>query len=157
MPLSQSRAGQMPCSSKLCRSLFGPVDHHELQNEFEGMLKQHLEEARQRWNFDFETETPLEGQFKWERVFQAEQPPQEVHSLAKATSSESSLVHKVPAKIHDSRISPEYQQSLEIYRAASPLSLKRGMTTMKDFYSAKRRTIHDKPKPDKPKPDKPRL
>ncbi|NXU47742.1 CDN1A inhibitor, partial [Turnix velox] len=54
------------CSSKLCRNLFGPVDHQQLQEDLEEMLKQQLEEAQQRWNFDFLTETPLEGQFKWE-------------------------------------------------------------------------------------------
>ncbi|NXT73077.1 CDN1A inhibitor, partial [Atlantisia rogersi] len=54
------------CSSKVCRNLFGPVDHHQLQIDSENLLKQHLEEAQQRWNFNFETETPLEGQFKWE-------------------------------------------------------------------------------------------
>ncbi|NXA20343.1 CDN1A inhibitor, partial [Ibidorhyncha struthersii] len=54
------------CSSKVCRNLFGPVDHQQLQNDFEDMLRQQLEEAQQRWNFNFEAETPLEGQFKWE-------------------------------------------------------------------------------------------
>ncbi|KAM6114419.1 cyclin-dependent kinase inhibitor 1 [Phoenicopterus ruber ruber] len=139
MPLSQSRAGQTPCSSKVCRNLFGPVDHHQLQNDFEDLLRQHLEEAQQRWNFNFETETPLEGSFKWERVFLAEQPPQEVNSLVKATGSESrsSLVHKVPPKDHLGRICPEGSQQ----------SLKRGQTTIKDFYSSKRRMVPDKPKP----------
>ncbi|XP_075030153.1 cyclin-dependent kinase inhibitor 1 [Calonectris borealis] len=153
MPLSQSRAGQTPCSSKVCRNLFGPVDHHQLQNDFEDLLRQHLEEAQQRWNFNFETETPLEGHFKWERVFLAEQPPQEVHSLVKVTGSESSLVHKDPSKDHLGRICPEgSQQSSEVYRAGSPQSLKRGQTTIKDFYSSKRRIVPGKPKPDKPKP-----
>ncbi|XP_009460757.1 PREDICTED: cyclin-dependent kinase inhibitor 1 [Nipponia nippon] len=155
MPLSQSRAGQVPCSSKVCRNLFGPVDHDQLQNDFQDLLRQHIEEAQQRWNFNFETETPLEGHFKWERVFLDEQPPQEVHSLIKVTGSESrsSLVHKVPSKDHPGRICPEgSQQSSEVCRAGSPHSLKRGQTTIKDFYSSKRRVIPDKPKPDKPKP-----
>ncbi|KAM9255432.1 cyclin-dependent kinase inhibitor 1 [Cariama cristata] len=149
MPLSQSRAGQMPCSSKVCRNLFGPVDHHQLQNDFEDLLRQHLEEAQQRWNFNFETETPLEGHFKWERVFLAE-PAQEVHSLVKATGSESrrSLVHSIPPKDHLGRICPEgSQQSSEVYKACSPQGLKRGQTTIKDFYSSKRRSLPDKPKP----------
>jgi len=134
MALSQSRAGQMPCSSKVCRNLFGPVDHHQLQNDFEDLLRQHLEEAQQRWNFNFETETPLEGQFKWERVLLAEQPPQDVHSLAEATSSESrsSLVHKVPSTDRLGTICPKgSQQSSEVYRAGSLQSLKRGQTTIK--------------------------
>lgn len=129
------------------------MDHHQLQNDFEDLLRQHLEEAQQRWNFNFETETPLEGHFKWERVFLAEQPPQEVHSLVKVTGSESSLVHKDPSKDHLGRICPEgSQQSSEVYRAGSPQSLKRGQTTIKDFYSSKRRIVPGNPKPDKPKP-----
>ncbi|XP_061869657.1 cyclin-dependent kinase inhibitor 1 [Colius striatus] len=150
MPLSQSRAGQMPCSSKVCRNLFGPVDHHQLQNDFEDLLRQHLEEAQQRWNFNFETETPLEGHFKWERVFLAKQSPQEVPSLTKATSSESRspLVHKVPSKDHPGGLCPGgSQQSSEGCRAGSPQSLKRGQTVVKDFYSCKRRTLPAEPKP----------
>ncbi|XP_064029839.1 cyclin-dependent kinase inhibitor 1 [Pogoniulus pusillus] len=148
MPLSQSRAGQMPCSSKVCRNLFGPVDHQELLNDLQGMMRQHLEEAQQRWNFNFETETPLEGQFKWERVFQDEQ---EVHSLVSAISEDRSS--RVPPKDHPGRICPEgAEQSLGVYKAASPHGLKRGQATIKDFYSSKRRLVPEKPKPDKPKP-----
>ncbi|XP_040472449.1 cyclin-dependent kinase inhibitor 1-like [Falco naumanni] len=150
MPLSQSKAGQMQCSTKACRNLFGPVDHHQLKNDFEDLMRQHLEEVQERWNFNFETETPLEGQFKWERVFLAEQQSREVHSLVTGISSESrsSLVHKVPPKDHLGRICPEAsQQSSEVYRAGSPRGLKRRQTTMKDFYSSKRRMVPDKPKP----------
>ncbi|XP_064328377.1 cyclin-dependent kinase inhibitor 1 [Phalacrocorax carbo] len=150
MSVSQSTARQVPCSSKVCRNLFGPVDHHQLQNDVEDLLRQHLEEAQQRWNFNFETETPLEGQFKWERVFPDEQLTQEVHSLAKVTGSESrsSLAHKVPPKDHLGRICPEgSQQSSVVCRPGSPQSLKRGQTTIKDFYSSKRRFVPDKPKP----------
>ncbi|KAM6108274.1 cyclin-dependent kinase inhibitor 1 isoform 2-T2 [Pterocles gutturalis] len=144
MPLSQSRAGQTPGSSKVCRNLFGPVDHQQLQNDLEDLLRQQLEEAQQRWNFDFETETPLEGHYKWERVFLAEQPPQEVHSLVKATSS-GSRSSSVP-KDHLGRVFPEgSQQNSAVCRAGSPQSLKRGQTTIKDFYSSKRRIVPDKP------------
>uniref|UniRef100_U3JKS9 Cyclin dependent kinase inhibitor 1A n=2 Tax=Ficedula albicollis TaxID=59894 RepID=U3JKS9_FICAL len=147
MPLSQSRAGQTPCSSKVCRNLFGPVDHEQLQHDFEDKIRQQLEEAQQRWNFNFETETPLEGPFKWERVLEAERPPQEVHSLVRAvvsSDSRSSLVHRVPP----GRICPEEsEQSSKVYKAGSLQSLKRGQTTIKDFYSAKRRIVPARPRP----------
>lgn len=135
MPLSQSRAGQSPCSSKACRNLFGPVDHEQLQQDFEDKMKQQLEEAQQRWNFNFETETPLEGPFKWERILVAEQPAQQVHSLVRAvisSDSRSSLAHRVPPKEHVGRICPEEaQQSSKVCRAGSLQSLKRGQTTIK--------------------------
>ncbi|XP_008497794.1 cyclin-dependent kinase inhibitor 1 [Calypte anna] len=147
MPLSHSKAGQMPCSSKVCRNLFGPLDHEELQNDFETLLRHQLEEAQQRWNFDFETDTPLEGPFRWERVGLAEQPDQEVHRVP-SNENRSSLGHKVPSKDPLAKICPEgSQQSSEVCRAGSLQSLKRGQATMKDFYSSKRRIIHDKPNP----------
>uniref|UniRef100_A0A8V0ZYJ2 Cyclin dependent kinase inhibitor 1A n=1 Tax=Gallus gallus TaxID=9031 RepID=A0A8V0ZYJ2_CHICK len=150
MPLSQSRAGPMPCSSKACRNLFGPVDHEQIQNDFEQLLRQQLEEAQRRWNFNFETETPLEGHFKWERVLLAEQPPWEAFSLAKATSggdNGSSAPRRVPPRdgvggAHRGAA----QQSSELSGVGSPQRLKRGQTTIKDFYGSKRRVVHDKPK-----------
>nr|XP_054504980.1 cyclin-dependent kinase inhibitor 1 [Agelaius phoeniceus] len=149
MPLSQSRAGQSPCSTKACRNLFGPVDHEQLQQDFEDQMKQQLEEAQQRWNFNFETETPLEGPFKWERMLVAEQPPQQVHSLVRAvisSDSRSSLATRVPPKERVGRICPEEaQQSSKVCRAGS--LQKRGQTTIKDFYSAKRRIVPARPRP----------
>ncbi|XP_068774567.1 cyclin-dependent kinase inhibitor 1 [Struthio camelus] len=149
MPLSQSRAGQqMPCSSKVCRNLFGPVDHHQLQNDFQDLLRQQLEEAQHRWNFDFETDTPLEGCFKWERVVFADQ---QLHSPSKANSSGSwscSSAHKVPSKDRLGQACSEVpQQGSEACTAGSPQRLKRRQTTIKDFYNSKRRIVPDKPKP----------
>ncbi|XP_039941457.1 cyclin-dependent kinase inhibitor 1 [Hirundo rustica] len=151
MPLSHSRAGQTPCSSKACRNLFGPVDHEQLQHDFEDKIRQQLEEAQQRWNFNFETETPLEGPFKWEKILVAEQPPQEGHSLVTAVisgDSRSSLAHRDAPKDHAGRVCPEEsQQSSKAYKAGSLRSLKRGQTTIKDFYSAKRRIVPARPQP----------
>lgn len=135
MPLSQSRTGPMPCSSKVCRNLFGPVDHEQIQNDFEELLRQQLEEAQRRWNFNFETETPLEGHFKWERVLLAEQPSRGGFSLAKGTSGGdhgSSAPHRVPPK--DGVCGAHHgaaQQSSELARVGSPQRLKRGQTTVK--------------------------
>ncbi|XP_062451272.1 cyclin-dependent kinase inhibitor 1 [Rhea pennata] len=148
MPLSQSRAGQrMPCSSKVCRNLFGPVDHDQLQNDFQDLLRRQLEEAQHRWNFDFETDTPLEGRFKWERVVFDDQ---QLHGLSKASSSESqscSSAHKVPSKDHLVQTCSEtLQQDSEACTAGAPQRLKRRQTTIKDFYSSKRRIVPDKPK-----------
>lgn len=135
MPLSQSRAGPMPCSSKACRNLFGPVDHEQIQNDFEQLLRQQLEEAQRRWNFNFETETPLEGHFKWERVLLAEQPPWEAFSLAKATSggdNGSSAPRWVPPRdgVGGAHCGAA-QQSSELAGVGSPQRLKRGQTTIK--------------------------
>uniref|UniRef100_A0A8C5Q7J6 Cyclin-dependent kinase inhibitor domain-containing protein n=1 Tax=Leptobrachium leishanense TaxID=445787 RepID=A0A8C5Q7J6_9ANUR len=49
-----------------CRSLFGPIDHDELRSELKRQLKEIQSSDCQRWNFDFETGTPLKGIFSWE-------------------------------------------------------------------------------------------
>ncbi|XP_018620930.2 cyclin dependent kinase inhibitor 1Ca [Scleropages formosus] len=51
-----------------CRSLFGPVDHDELAREMKSKLREISERDRRRWNFDFDTDTPLRGQFEWEEA-----------------------------------------------------------------------------------------
>ncbi|XP_015740412.1 cyclin-dependent kinase inhibitor 1 [Coturnix japonica] len=142
MPLAQSRTGPMPCSSKACRNLFGPVDHEQIRNDFEELLRQQLEEAQRRWNFNFETETPLDGHFKWERVLMAEQPPR-----VEPGSNGSSAPRRVPSKdgVGGARCGAA-QQSSEQTRVGSAQHLKRGQTTVKDFYSSKRRVVHDKPR-----------
>ncbi|XP_065596292.1 cyclin-dependent kinase inhibitor 1 [Cyrtonyx montezumae] len=150
MPLSQSRARPTPCSTKVCRNLFGPVDHEQIHNDFKEQLRQQLEEAQQRWNFNFETETPLEGHFKWERVLLAQQPSRGGLSLAEATSggdNRSSVPHRVPPEDGVGGVRHgASQQSSELPRVGSPQHLKRGQSTIKDFYSSKRRAVHDKPK-----------
>ncbi|XP_012680289.2 cyclin-dependent kinase inhibitor 1 isoform X1 [Clupea harengus] len=51
------------------RNLFGPVDRKQLQQDYHTALKQDLEEASQRWGFNFLTEMPLDdSNFLWEGV-----------------------------------------------------------------------------------------
>nr|XP_057931203.1 cyclin-dependent kinase inhibitor 1B isoform X2 [Doryrhamphus excisus] len=54
--------------TSVCRNLFGPVDHDELSREMSVKLREISERDRQRWNFNFETNTPLDGDYKWEEV-----------------------------------------------------------------------------------------
>lgn len=61
-------AHQIPRGSKACRRLFGPVDSEQLRRDCDALMASCVQEARDRWNFDFVTETPLEGDFAWERV-----------------------------------------------------------------------------------------
>lgn len=51
-----------------CRSLFGPVDHDELNREMKAKLREISERDQQRWNFNFEANTPLVGDYEWEEV-----------------------------------------------------------------------------------------
>ncbi|XP_023808089.1 uncharacterized protein LOC101160207 [Oryzias latipes] len=43
------------------RNLFGPVDHQQLQKDFQRLLCMNMEVANKRWNFDFQRDTPGEG------------------------------------------------------------------------------------------------
>lgn len=54
--------------TSVCRNLFGPVDHDELSREMKAKLREISERDQQRWNFNFEANTPLDGDYKWEEV-----------------------------------------------------------------------------------------
>ncbi|KAM7397051.1 hypothetical protein PAMP_020049 [Pampus punctatissimus] len=52
----------------VCRNLFGPVDHDELSRDMKAKLREISERDQQRWNFNFEANTPLDGDYKWEEI-----------------------------------------------------------------------------------------
>jgi len=52
--------------TSVCRSLFGPVDHDELNREMKSKLREMSERDQRRWNFNFEADTPLAGAYQWE-------------------------------------------------------------------------------------------
>ncbi|XP_061565191.1 cyclin dependent kinase inhibitor 1Ca [Cololabis saira] len=49
----------------VCRSLFGPVDHEQLRRDLQLQLREITEQDSRRWNFCFQTDTPLAGRFQW--------------------------------------------------------------------------------------------
>ncbi len=54
--------------TKVCRNLFGPVDHEELHGEMKRKLQEISERDQSRWNFNFETNSPLPGDYEWEAI-----------------------------------------------------------------------------------------
>jgi hypothetical protein len=53
----------------------GTGDGHPIGNEYLNIqeeMRSHLETAKQRWNFDFENEVPLEGRWRWDKVLGSE-------------------------------------------------------------------------------------
>lgn len=54
--------------TSVCRNLFGPVDHDDLSREMKDKLSEISERDQQRWNFNFEANTPLVGDYEWEEV-----------------------------------------------------------------------------------------
>ena len=68
-----------PIKLKAQRCLFGKPDRETIErneNERQDMLKKEAEEQKEKWNFDFETGTPLQGRYQWEKV-EAEKPDKE--------------------------------------------------------------------------------
>lgn len=54
-------------SRALCRQLFGPIDHSQLQEDLTRELTKMDQEATTKWNFDFVNDKPLEGNYLWSR------------------------------------------------------------------------------------------
>uniref|UniRef100_A0A3B1KHS3 Cyclin-dependent kinase inhibitor 1B-like n=1 Tax=Astyanax mexicanus TaxID=7994 RepID=A0A3B1KHS3_ASTMX len=54
--------------ARVCRSLFGPVDHEELNREMKAKLREISERDQQRWNFNFGAGVPLLGEYEWEEA-----------------------------------------------------------------------------------------
>lgn len=50
------------------RNLFGPVDHQQLQQDFQRLFCMSVEVAKQRWNFDFQRDQPAPGSIEWEEL-----------------------------------------------------------------------------------------
>ncbi|KAK7891610.1 hypothetical protein WMY93_023573 [Mugilogobius chulae] len=60
--------------TSVCRNLFGPVDHDELHREMKDKLQEISERDQERWNFNFEVNSPLDGVYEWEEVSVDEAP-----------------------------------------------------------------------------------
>ncbi|XP_043953666.1 cyclin-dependent kinase inhibitor 1Ca [Gambusia affinis] len=56
------------CRESVCRNLFGPVDHDQLRQDLQLKLKEMMSQDSQRWNFNFQSETPQLGRFQWEEI-----------------------------------------------------------------------------------------
>lgn len=60
--------------TKVCRNLFGPVDHEELNCEMKRRLQEISERDQSRWNFNFEQNVPLPGNYEWEEIAESTMP-----------------------------------------------------------------------------------
>uniref|UniRef100_A0A8D0DR60 Cyclin-dependent kinase inhibitor 1C n=1 Tax=Salvator merianae TaxID=96440 RepID=A0A8D0DR60_SALMN len=69
--LAARRAFPLHARTGVCRNLFGPVDHDELNRELKSKLREICEDGQRRWDYNFQTETPLPGPgrlLQWEEV-----------------------------------------------------------------------------------------
>ncbi|XP_053141200.1 cyclin-dependent kinase inhibitor 1C [Hemicordylus capensis] len=68
--LAARRTFPLHARTGVCRNLFGPVDHDELNRELKSKLREICEDDQKRWDYNFQTETPLAGpgRLQWEEV-----------------------------------------------------------------------------------------
>ncbi|XP_038857572.1 cyclin-dependent kinase inhibitor 1B-like [Salvelinus namaycush] len=52
----------------VCRNLFGPVDHDELNRDMKSKMREISYRDQRKWNFNFEAEVPLSGDYVWEET-----------------------------------------------------------------------------------------
>uniref|UniRef100_A0A8C8K7V9 Cyclin-dependent kinase inhibitor domain-containing protein n=1 Tax=Oncorhynchus tshawytscha TaxID=74940 RepID=A0A8C8K7V9_ONCTS len=52
----------------VCRNLFGPVDHDKLNRDMKSKMREISYRDQQKWNFNFEAEVPLPGDYVWEET-----------------------------------------------------------------------------------------
>lgn len=52
--------------SKVRRCLFGPPDHESIRKDLDKALEDNKSELREKWNYDFDQDVPLEGKYQWE-------------------------------------------------------------------------------------------
>ncbi|XP_063402698.1 cyclin-dependent kinase inhibitor 1B-like [Mytilus trossulus] len=52
--------------SKVRRCLFGPPDHESIRKDLDKALEDNRSELREKWNYDFDQDVPLEGKYQWE-------------------------------------------------------------------------------------------
>ncbi|XP_045700167.1 cyclin-dependent kinase inhibitor 1 [Phyllostomus hastatus] len=154
----------IPRGSKVCRRLFGPVDSEQLRRDCDALMASCVQEACERWNFDFVTETPLEGDFTWERVWGPGLPKgylsagprgiQDNLGGGRRPSSSPALLQGTAQEDHlDLSLSctlvPHSPERPEVSPGGPSTSQgrKRRQTSMTDFYHSKRRLILSKRKP----------
>lgn len=73
------------------RNLFGPIDHQQLQQDFQRLLLMTVDTATRRWDFDFLSDRPTPGStLQWEEL-RCQDVPAFYHSrVVKGGSSSSS-------------------------------------------------------------------
>ncbi|XP_049895138.1 cyclin-dependent kinase inhibitor 1 isoform X1 [Epinephelus moara] len=142
------------------RNLFGPVDREQLQAEYQAALRKDLDEASQRWSFDFISDKPLEsGDFQWEGVSGTKVPllyRSCMHGLGQAAAqrvAEAAVKPKAGGRVGSLQkekenipLSPERcsfnLENLEkTPEKRENTGLKRKQTNITDFYQAKRRVV----------------
>ncbi|XP_070815077.1 cyclin-dependent kinase inhibitor 1 isoform X1 [Chaetodon trifascialis] len=141
------------------RNLFGPVDREQLQVEYQAALQKDLEEASDRWGFDFISDKPLESSdFQWEGIPGTKVPLLYRSCMLGLEQAEGQRAPEAAGKSKGGRVELPWNEKENIpcspKRCAvdqenlekTPVrrentGLKRKQTNITDFYQAKRRVV----------------
>ncbi|XP_062865446.1 cyclin-dependent kinase inhibitor 1D [Trichomycterus rosablanca] len=122
--------GDKPRWANVRRNLFGPVDHQQLQQDFQRLLCMSVETAKQRWNFDFQSERPTPGLVEWE-----EMGCQDVPAFYR------SCVVRTGKRRLETPISTEdlHRDAKVQKRLGTPVRIRYRQAAITDFFTAKKR------------------
>lgn len=115
-----------PRSVAVRRNLFGPVDHQQLQQDFQKMLFMSMEVAKQRWNFDFQNEQPVPGSIQWEETQWQDVP---------------AFYRSCVVRPGKQRLELAYRGTPLEQREARPLRVRYRQATITDFFTAKKKKL----------------
>ncbi|XP_059181707.1 cyclin-dependent kinase inhibitor 1D isoform X2 [Centropristis striata] len=132
------------------RNLFGPVDHQQLQHDFERLLCMNVEVANKRWNFDFQSEMPgQDSNIEWEELRYQDVPkfyrsctvrPVQRQKMAKRRSSSSSGECS-PGSSSSSGSGDEYMEVTTRGCYRIQWQGKRRQASITDFFKVKKRKL----------------
>ncbi|XP_078424262.1 cyclin-dependent kinase inhibitor 1B-like isoform X2 [Cetorhinus maximus] len=120
------------------RNLFGPVDHEQLQQDFQHLLRANVEAAGQKWNYDFGREVPSEGTLEWEEL-KCQDVPAFYRSRVISGAKHLSGLPEAPVNSNSDHPVPP---SKGIKVQVTPEPKRRKQTCITDYYSAKKRCTH---------------
>lgn len=134
------------------RNLFGPVDHQQLQDDFQRLLCMNVEVANKRWNFDFQSEMPGKGSsVEWEELKCQDVPAFYRSRIVKPTTHplkrrlSSSSREGSPGSSCSSGSGDEYLDLTTSGHCRIKLHGKRRQLSITDFFKVKkRRLLHNK-------------
>ncbi|XP_016355886.1 cyclin-dependent kinase inhibitor 1-like isoform X1 [Sinocyclocheilus anshuiensis] len=138
-----------PQAAVVRRNLFGPVDHQQLQQDFQRLFCMNVEIAKQRWNFDFQRDQPVPGCIEWEEL-QCQDVPVFYHScvvrpgMAKQTTVEAcSSPAMATEKYLELRTRGTLRGTKSEKRMAALLGVKRTQANITDFFRVTKRRFPD--------------
>lgn len=139
------------------RNLFGPVDHSQLQQDFQALLAVGMDLAKVRWGFDFQSDRPAASSsaaadVEWEELRSEEVPAfyrgRTVRTAAakQCCSSPASSVGESSPRSYSSISSSsgsgdEYLELTTRRRYSVQLAEKRKQATMTDFFKVKKQKL----------------